>query len=282
MASARDCLYELTGSIDDDLSEFDEDVGTFETFEEETVFSPKVKSTPAFAPTLTAGECSICFDRPGRLLRLGAGCAHEFCAECLVAYVTGKVRNADVSHSQHAIGRWRSDSVLDLAIEHVAGVRCPHFDCRCIIDEAQIRTLVDAETVERLDRHLFDGALDAMRTELRPCPLGCGNFLQDRCLCATSACRRVMLKQRRDASALERRRAELAARPKLPANSRVRLCPKCSSLIEKDGGCDHMFCTRCQTNFLWSGADAPKRPEFAFQRRRGVRVHNFTTAYYFA
>jgi sulfatase maturation enzyme AslB (radical SAM superfamily) len=34
-------------------------------------------------------------------------------------------------------------------------------------------------------------------------------------------------------------------------------CPKCSALIEKDGGCDHMACTApgCSHQFNWSGAE---------------------------
>ena len=31
-------------------------------------------------------------------------------------------------------------------------------------------------------------------------------------------------------------------------------CPKCKVPIEKDGGCDHMYCTRCKENWCWSTA----------------------------
>lgn len=29
-------------------------------------------------------------------------------------------------------------------------------------------------------------------------------------------------------------------------------CPNCSSLIEKEGGCDHMTCAFCTNEFCWS------------------------------
>jgi uncharacterized paraquat-inducible protein A len=41
----------------------------------------------------------------------------------------------------------------------------------------------------------------------------------------------------------------------------VRRCPKCDTQIEKNGGCDHMHCSRCHSDFLWSRApQAVRRP----------------------
>ena len=34
----------------------------------------------------------------------------------------------------------------------------------------------------------------------------------------------------------------------------TRACPKCHRFITKDGGCDHMKCTRCGQDFRWSQA----------------------------
>ncbi len=31
-------------------------------------------------------------------------------------------------------------------------------------------------------------------------------------------------------------------------------CPKCFAAIEKNGGCNHMHCTRCNTHFDWTQA----------------------------
>eukprot|EP00698_Gefionella_okellyi_P023022 TRINITY_DN7730_c0_g3_i1.p1 TRINITY_DN7730_c0_g3~~TRINITY_DN7730_c0_g3_i1.p1 ORF type:complete len:316 (-),score=24.97 TRINITY_DN7730_c0_g3_i1:289-1236(-) len=38
------------------------------------------------------------------------------------------------------------------------------------------------------------------------------------------------------------------------AKSKCRYCPRCSSLIEKNGGCDHMHCSNCKLKFNWSEA----------------------------
>ncbi|CAF0741202.1 unnamed protein product [Adineta ricciae] len=34
-------------------------------------------------------------------------------------------------------------------------------------------------------------------------------------------------------------------------------CPKCHVQIEKNGGCSHMYCTRCNHSFLWERQDKP-------------------------
>jgi hypothetical protein len=34
----------------------------------------------------------------------------------------------------------------------------------------------------------------------------------------------------------------------------ARRCPECYIIIEKDGGCSHMYCTACRKSFDWAGA----------------------------
>ena len=38
--------------------------------------------------------------------------------------------------------------------------------------------------------------------------------------------------------------------------SGVKKCPKCSILIEKNGGCDHMTCKMCRHEWWWSTGKA--------------------------
>lgn len=35
-------------------------------------------------------------------------------------------------------------------------------------------------------------------------------------------------------------------------------CPKCHIRIEKNGGCSHMFCSRCNTHFTWKSLPEQK------------------------
>jgi hypothetical protein len=38
---------------------------------------------------------------------------------------------------------------------------------------------------------------------------------------------------------------------------KTKLCPNCKQIITKNGGCDHMHCSKCKHQFLWSKAPVP-------------------------
>ncbi|CAF3212586.1 unnamed protein product [Rotaria sp. Silwood2] len=38
-------------------------------------------------------------------------------------------------------------------------------------------------------------------------------------------------------------------------------CPNCHARIEKNGGCSHMHCSRCDFRFNWSSPEGPRPPE---------------------
>ena len=35
---------------------------------------------------------------------------------------------------------------------------------------------------------------------------------------------------------------------------KTKQCPKCKNMITKNGGCDHMHCTKCKLHFSWKKA----------------------------
>ena len=39
----------------------------------------------------------------------------------------------------------------------------------------------------------------------------------------------------------------------------VRPCPNCGVLIEKNGGCDNMYCTQCRRSYTWSSASTSQQ-----------------------
>ncbi|CAE7241919.1 Psmd1, partial [Symbiodinium necroappetens] len=45
--------------------------------------------------------------------------------------------------------------------------------------------------------------------------------------------------------------------------TRVRKCPKCQAPIEKNGGCNHMHCTRCGRHFDWTASQSAGDPNAA-------------------
>jgi len=145
--------------------------------------------------------------------------------------------------------------IVDLI--EIVGVKCPHFSCRQIIDDKKIKKFVDEHTWDKFDRFALDETLTELQQggHLNPCPLNCGYFTQEDCLCVNLDCRKKQLRLR-DMEEKRRLRVEQDLRlynewankdPNL-----LRLCPLCYVQIEKNGGCDHMNCTRCKQPFLWS------------------------------
>ncbi|KAH9904263.1 hypothetical protein F4778DRAFT_731821 [Xylariomycetidae sp. FL2044] len=66
-------------------------------------------------------------------------------------------------------------------------------------------------------------------------------------------------------AALEKHRAQRRKEEELTARDlpgMARACPNCFAPIIKNGGCDHMYCTHCGSNFNWShAASAAVRPD---------------------
>ena len=59
----------------------------------------------------------------------------------------------------------------------------------------------------------------------------------------------------------------------------TRPCPRCSSLIHKIDGCDHMWCTQCHVSFSWDkGTIETSRHNphyYEWQRQQGDVRRNF-------
>jgi len=151
------------------------------------------------------------------------------------------------------------DSSLVLEISELTGVVCPNLMCNQVITDVQ--KYADHQTFEKFNQFAFDHVVASMRYDLPLCA-NCGYILQEDCLCVNADCRRLqMLERKREERIrlrLEREQKELDR----ALRDGVKCCPACFVEIEKDGGCDHMYCTRCQTHFNWSGA-----PQFG--RNRG-------------
>ena len=56
---------------------------------------------------------------------------------------------------------------------------------------------------------------------------------------------------KRENAAADARFQELVQRESAAGTTKP--CPNCQTLITKNGGCSHMYCTRCNTHFTWSG-----------------------------
>jgi len=216
---------------------------------------PFVPSCSSFA---NEGECSICFCEFDSVV-IEFDCKHRFCNNCVRSYLQTKINAAPRLH--HKVCDVSRDGIaVVVKVFEIVGVKCPHFGCIKVIDDKKIRKLVDSGTWSKFDQFALDESVDEMnhKGELHPCPLGCGYFTQEDCLCVNADCRKRQLAERlREQARTERMEREGMFKVNELGSKNpdlFRLCPQCYVLVEKNGGCDHMFCSRCNKPFLWSKA----------------------------
>ena len=107
-----------------------------------------------------------------------------------------------------------------------------------------------------LTQHVAAG-LEAGKLSV-PCPAeGCGRTLQTGEVRKHTSAESYMklLERIRDAEqALGSEAAAAAIAVAAAAGLELRSCPRCQVPIEKNNGCNHMRCYRCDHEFQWSGA----------------------------
>jgi len=260
--TATEILQHLTGCDDDDFweEEFEECDDTH--IAQEGVLSSDlpiaIRSKPRrnVPARIRHDGCALCLDQEQDLLEgaclLSLGCSHRVCSVCLSDYVKFHLSTTNiVEHTRSSLHK--DQDALVLHIQEIIGVPCPCIDCSYVISTGVIRNYTDISTFEKFTQFALDGVVAKMRPTLPPCPL-CGYILQEDCLCVNPDCRKVQLKARAREEFRRKRLEESERFLKQFILPGVKCCPKCFFEIEKDGGCDHMFCTRCSTHFSWEAA----------------------------
>ncbi|TID30603.1 hypothetical protein CANINC_000758 [Pichia inconspicua] len=111
---------------------------------------------------------------------------------------------------------------------------CPHPDCDNVVEFLGF----DSDTVASLDEHM-----DMMLVPMVRCAnqhkfcFGCNEASHSPCPCI--AVKKWLKKCEDDSETLNW------------LESNTKDCPKCSALIEKNGGCNHMTCRKCHWQFCW-------------------------------
>ena len=183
--------------------------------------TPVTTSQPAIAVTQVApaapsvsAECPICLENLKKMRRvvLTLPCGHVYCRKCIVGYSKEEIQN-------------RTE------------VLCPNPTCQQVLD---LRGLINKKLV-----------IQAKKRSRRPntCPnLRCiGTVVNFECsICHLRVCQ--------DCGEIQH--GERPCNPEIQASYRMvhreaRPCPQCQALIYKDGGCSHVHCGRCTTDFDW-------------------------------
>lgn len=201
--------------------------------------------------TLTDFMCAVCCmsadDYGGSIDTCALPCGHRYCRACYERYTEQKVMEDGESRR----------------------VLCMSDECRVVVDESTMQQLLKQNALARY-RALLDRTYIDDNKNLRGCPapdcqntiecqvtpkqlativpsvhcdcghwfcFGCGHVAHQPVICAVV---KLWLKKCEDDS-------ETANW--ISANTKE--CPKCSSTIEKNGGCNHMKCRSCKYEFCW-------------------------------
>ncbi|EGC29499.1 hypothetical protein DICPUDRAFT_42790, partial [Dictyostelium purpureum] len=207
------------------------------------------KNNPA--PLDEPVECKICYmeyNCCSEVYQLSE-CGHSYCFDCITSYLNLLIIE----------GR-----VLDLS--------CPHPECKKELPESDIYVLVDQKHWTKYQKFSI---LATLKTEpIKWCPTPdcdtfvrggsaedpvltcpkcknefcwiCGEYAHQGVKCGSEA---MQLSDRKNKS-IETATAQYKEWYETNKHN-VKPCPKCTSPIEKDSGCNHMTCTNCQHQYCW-------------------------------
>ncbi|UKZ76335.1 hypothetical protein TrVFT333_004037 [Trichoderma virens FT-333] len=201
---------------------------------------PKLQAIPGFV-------CDICCEDEEGLQTFAMKCGHRYCVDCYRHYLTQKIQDEGES----------------------ARIQCPSDGCGRILDSRSLDLLVTPELTDRY-HELLNRTYVEDKDTFKWCPapdcpnaIECGVKKKDlekivptvECLCGYRFCFGCPNPDHQPAPCdLVKRWLKKCADDSETANwisAHTKECPKCSSTIEKNGGCNHMTCRKCKYEFCW-------------------------------
>lgn len=179
-------------------------------------------------------ECRICFDNTNALAtHVCIACSGSFCVPCMAQFIEFKVLDGEVSRKK---------------------LVCPAPDCEQPLSEDLVEAFASRETFAKYQSFVKNHKIGIRFCSRAGCsaaidePLFCRDRKVQCAECNTESCmrcggdyRRTRLCRRDDKRYSKWRRSH-----------EVRACPGCKTDIEKQGGCLHMSCVRCEQQFCWA------------------------------
>eukprot|EP01102_Stenamoeba_stenopodia_P016296 TRINITY_DN5678_c0_g1_i1.p1 TRINITY_DN5678_c0_g1~~TRINITY_DN5678_c0_g1_i1.p1 ORF type:complete len:591 (+),score=97.65 TRINITY_DN5678_c0_g1_i1:108-1775(+) len=191
--------------------------------------------------------CPVCYSDYGiEDMYVIDECYHRFCFGCIGHYIKEQINQGNCKQ-----------------------IKCPDPTCSVNLHPQEIRHCVDGEMYAKYEKFALKSALDAM-PNLVYCPkLGCNNAMigdEDteenpmiRCSnpeCQFTFCCNCKEEWHADVTCAQwqqwkKENSENDQRTEDWLKLNAKACPQCKSAIEKNGGCNHMTCKKCQYEFCW-------------------------------
>jgi ariadne-1 len=190
-------------------------------------------------------QCAICYDDYPPEEVVSGPCSHFFCTDCFGDYLSLKTREG-------------SDCAF---------ARCPNAGCKCLVPPQLFRSLLEPDLLPKYEKFMIDSYVSISKTlrwcpvprceKVFSCPLGtrdamcagkpdcCGSWVCFKCggeAHQPSNCKVLQVWKDKCENDSETANWILA---------NTKRCPKCSTRIEKNQGCNHMTCRECGHDFCW-------------------------------
>ncbi|DBA01801.1 TPA: hypothetical protein N0F65_002917 [Lagenidium giganteum] len=188
--------------------------------------------------------CQICFEHVAVAnAYVLSACGHQFCATCLQSYLESKINDGQI----RPLCFYESTDMPTTASS----------SCGCDIVDTDIQQLTSPTCWRRLTRFRFNQAHKNARqcpycNHSQVCPGGeaapacvCESCGQEFCFVHSSA------HQGRSCAQSEKKLAALEKINRSLINRISKPCSGCGNPVQKCGGCNHMTCILCHTDFCW-------------------------------
>jgi len=195
----------------------------------------ELPTTPIFKaqkPQLGDKICPICYEKKEYSLFFTLSpCKDSFCIPCLISYLKEVINSAKLLK-----------------------IPCPA-ECGCDLSYADIKSFAASQPDLFLN---FTKIRNNLMSSLDPLNRWCINPLCSVIIRNISKKKKIKCEKCKQEMCFDCRgpwhgnmTCEQALDKEIKIYSNVKYCPKCKSRIEKNGGCNHMTCSRCQYQFCW-------------------------------
>ena len=194
-----------------------------------------------YKPRSSILECEVCMDEVSQDDRANVACRHVFCKECL------------------------KDSILENINNRIVDIKCPGEGCEQLLSFDDILNALADEELKNKFLRLFGQSYVDNNKNTAWCPgtdceiaFSCKEFHNDHKVVCKEGHKSCFNCQGTwhdplDCGMLKKwlKKCEDDSETSNWISANTKECPKCYSQIEKNGGCNHMTCSKCKHQMCW-------------------------------